>query len=165
MTPEEEVIAAAIGWRNALGQTFANDPLTRAVDTLLAARDVVEQPEWFERTWVDVRAGDTVRPPGVPLAVALVLLIGPVVAWGVDDIQPLDAYQQRDIQYNPGRYAGSYATRRVTMQPHPIGDSPASTRDMKPDAPVEIELTPSEVRAIELLGGWRNRLDQQHNQA
>lgn len=118
----------------------------------------VERPQWFERTWMDVRAGDTVRPPGVEGADAMVTAIGPVVPWGVNDIQPLDAYQQRDIQYNPGRYAGTYAVRKATLQPHPIGDTQPITRDMKPDAPVEIEMTASEVRAIELLGGWQNRL-------
>lgn len=117
----------------------------------------IDVPQWVERTWVDVRQGDIVRPPGIEGADAKVTAIGPVVAWGVNDIQPLDAYQQRDIQYNPGRYAGTYAVRKATLLP--VSDDVHSmTRDMKPDAPVEIEMTASEVRDIELLGGWHNRV-------
>lgn len=118
----------------------------------------VDPPQWVERTWVDVRQGDIVRPPGVEGADAKVTAIGPVVPWGVNDIQPLDAYQQRDIQYNPGRYAGTYAVRKATLKALADQASAPMTRDMKPDAPVEIEMTASEVRAIELLGGWQNRV-------
>ncbi len=111
---------------------------------------------WVERTWVDVRTGDVVRPPGVD-AVATVAVVGPVVAWGVNDVQPLNAYERRDIQYNPGRYAGSYAARKVVMAP--LDSQPVVERQMRADAPVEIRMTRGEVAAIELLGGWGQRLD------
>lgn len=184
---EARVIAAAIEWsaragsadelNDAVAVLLAANPAARHAGAYGACPDYgsshdpcpercasgvcgipADPPMWFERTWVDVRTGDTVRPPGIDGADAMVTAIGPVVAWGVNDIQPLDAYQQRDIQYNPGRYAGTYAVRKATLQPHPIGDAQPITRDMLPDAPVEIEMTASEVRAIELLGGWQNRV-------
>lgn len=116
---------------------------------------------WVTRTWVDVREGDVIRPPGVEGADARVAAIGPVVAWGVDDLQPLDAYQQRDIQYNPAKYAGSYAVRRATF--FSVGENaktvdPPITREMKPDAAVDIRVTAAELKAIEALGGWGNRV-------
>jgi hypothetical protein len=113
-------------------------------------------PRWELRTWVDVRAGDFVRPPGVDAATAEVLSIGPVLEWHVNDAQPLDDFQRRDMQYNPGRYAGAYSVRHVTMRG--VNTEPM-TRDMRPEAPVEIHVTATELRAIELLGGWAARLD------
>jgi hypothetical protein len=113
-------------------------------------------PLWVLRTWADVRAGDFVRPPGVEEATAEVLSIGPVLEWHVNDAQPLNDFQRRDIQYNPGRYAGAYSVRHVTMRG--LNTEPM-TRDMRPEAPVEIHTTAAELRAIELLGGWSARLD------
>jgi hypothetical protein len=114
-------------------------------------------PRWELRTWVDVRTGDFVRPPGVEEAAAEILSIGPVLEWHVNDAQPLDDFQRRDMQYNPGRYAGVYSVRHVTMRPE-LTDA-RMTRDMRPEAPVEIHSTAAELRAIELFGGWAARLD------
>jgi hypothetical protein len=116
---------------------------------------ITDAPRWELRTWADVRAGDFVRPPGVEAATAEVLSIGPVLEWHVDDAQPLDDFQRRDIQYNPGRYAGAYSVRHVTMRG--LNTDPM-TRDMRPEAPVEIHTTAAELRAIELLGGWAARV-------
>ncbi len=116
---------------------------------------------WVTRTWADVREGDVIRPPGVEGADARVAAIGPIVAWGVDDLQPLDAYQQRDIQYNPSKYAGTYAVRRATfvrVDEHARTVDPPITREMKPDADVDIRVTLAELKAIEALGGWAERV-------
>jgi hypothetical protein len=116
---------------------------------------MTELPRWVLRTWADVRAGDFVRPPAVEEATAEVLSIGPVLEWHVNDAQPLDDFQRRDIQYNPGKYAGAYSVRHVTMRG--VNTEPM-TRDMRPEAPVEIHTTAAELRAIELLGGWAARV-------
>lgn len=172
MTPEERaVIDAAISFvtddsiTSVAGIQSAVSALLAADDTCHCSPDVREYCHssqcrggdnialtWVTRTWVDVREGDVIRPPGIDGAEAKVAAIGPVVAWGVNDLQPLDAYQQRDIQYNPAKYAGSYAVRRATF-----GDPPI-TREMKPGAPVDIRVSLAEAKAIEALGGWAERV-------
>lgn len=112
---------------------------------------------WIERPWMDVRRGDIVRPVGNQAAAARVIAAGPVMTWGVNDVQPLTPYERRDIQYNPGKYAGTYTSRWIELQPLAGGEP--MRRQMFAALPVEIQLSVAEVRAIELLGGWGERLD------
>jgi hypothetical protein len=108
------------------------------------------QPQWVERPWVDVRAGDTVRPPGqeehrttIASAVHLPRHVHPAT--------------------ETSRYPAPAEWKQIIVRMQPLADfGPiAETKRLEvnnPSASVEILLSPSELAAIEALGGFANRL-------
>lgn len=106
---------------------------------------------WALRTWADVRAGDTVRRPGSSEHEARVVSIGPVNEWHVDD-RGLTPSQARNAQFRPGEYARVWRERSIELDP------PVPAPGVDPALAVEIRVTAAEMAAIELLGGWENRL-------
>jgi hypothetical protein len=117
----------------------------RAYETGQAADDV---PQWVPRTWADVRQGDIIRPPNAGAYRAVVTALGPVNHWhaapGAD-------------QYRPNESPLEWSAIPVTLQPEQ-GPPYTPEHGMRPDAGVEILMTPAELRAIELLGGWSERV-------
>lgn len=112
---------------------------------------------WIERTWVDVREGDVIRPAGQATDehAAEVVKIGPVNHWHA---------APGASQYRPNESPLEWSARAVTLLPlkAPGGDADASTftppHGMRPDAPVDIRVTRGELAAIEACGGWKNRI-------
>lgn len=103
------------------------------------------EPAWVRRTWEDVRIGDRVRLVTAsndgPTAYVKQCIHLP---WHVDTLHP------HFNQYHPEDYPLEWTAVRVTLDERkPI--------DFPPDGPIEIELTPAEVNAIELVG-WPNRV-------
>lgn len=171
---ERAAIEAVIAWRKSIDDPSA---LIAAVDALLAecgrcicsrdvrqycastichgGADVLDQdtPDmeilWVERTWVDVRDGDTVRPPGQSAAAAVVLSASPVLAWHA---------APGASQYRPNESPADWSAIRVVLESIDGRTRIEPPHGVKPDAAVEIEVTRAELRAIELLGGWGCRL-------
>jgi hypothetical protein len=153
MTPEERaVIDAAYDWRcssvHIRSDMFA-DRLTDAVDTLQAK---IGQPNWILRTWADVRRGDTVRLPHYRQATTVIKdrYIPPAATKeearaerGYWHVVPAPKHWD-DHAVRPGE---CWVVFQGETEP----------RNMDPAKPVEIELTPAEVQAIEAIG-WENRL-------
>lgn len=104
---------------------------------------------WVERTWSDVRQGDVVRPPGVEQHEATVTAIGPVCAWHVNP----DSHPRWPTPME-------WQARAVTMIPLGKGEESAFTppNGVDPGASVEIGVTRGELAAIEMLGGWKERV-------
>lgn len=117
---------------------------------------------WVTRTWIDVRQGDAVRMPGTE-ASALVTRCGPVNHWHVNDVPPAGMSDEqrerfvRDVQFHPENHRAEWSSIPVTLEVAP-GQTYTPDHGMRPDAPVEILTTRGELAAIELLGGWANRL-------
>jgi len=120
---------------------------------------------WVLRTWADVRRGDVVRMPGQEATAAEVMELT-TLSWHVNDIPPEGMTPEeaerfaRDVQYRPNEHAGEWTARSVTLRPLSADDPAARHRipNVNPAAPVEIRLTQAEVDAIELLGGWAQRV-------
>lgn len=143
MIPEEvRVIDAAIAWANCheLFQTEdVREALMDAVDALERARAAADPLKWWPATWADVRDGDTVRLPGHPdhpREVNAVQTLG----WHVDPKS--SEYQPRALEH---------ARTCVVFTDGAEFDFPA-------DQAIEIRLTTTEHDAMQLLGGWDNRL-------
>lgn len=100
-----------------------------------------EELQWVLRTWQDVRVGDRVRMPGTDITAT--------VAGAV--LMPWHVHPAAD-PYHPERSRCEWSAMRVQFMEDGV------RRDMDPAKPVEIELTASEVAAIELLGDWENRV-------
>lgn len=120
---------------------------------------------WVLRTWADVRRGDVVRMPGQEATAAEVMELV-TLGWHVNDIPPENATPEqaerfaRDVQYRPNEHAGEWTARPVTLRPL-AADDPATRHripNVNPGAPVEIRCTQVELDAIELLGGWSQRV-------
>ena len=127
---------------------------------------------WVRRTWADVRRGDVVRMPGQEATAAEVMELI-TLPWHVNDIPPAQlpyepdhAYAERvkafnkDVQYRPNEHAGEWTARPVTLRPL-AADDPATRHripNVNPAAPVEIRCTQVGLDAIELLGGWSQRV-------
>lgn len=107
---------------------------------------------WVERTWVDVRQGDVIRPAGQTdeAHAARVVTIGPVNRWHA---------APGASQYRPNESPMEWSARAVTLQPIEKGVTFSPEHGMRPDAAVDIKVTRSELAAIEALGGWRNRIE------
>lgn len=126
------------------------------------ARQDQDVNTWVERTWIDVRQGDTVRMPGMQSS-AVVTRCGPVNHWHVNDVPPAGMSDEqrerfaRDVQFHPENHRAEWSSIPVTLE---VGSGQTYTPDhgMRPDAPVEILTTAGELAAIEALGGWHNRL-------
>lgn len=99
-------------------------------------------PDWVMRTWLDVRAGDIVRLPGTEHIAKVVSAVR--LPWHVHPAAN---------QYRPHEMPAEWSAVRVRFASDDV------LRDMDPSKPVEILLSPSEVAAIEALGGWANRLN------
>jgi hypothetical protein len=127
---------------------------------------------WVPRTWADVRVGDVVRMPGQEATAAEVMELA-TLGWHVNDIPPTQLpyesdhdYAKRvkafnkDVQYRPNEHAGEWTARPVTLRPLAADDPAARHRipNVSPGAPVEIRCTQVELDAIELLGGWSQRV-------
>jgi hypothetical protein len=127
---------------------------------------------WALRTWADVRRGDVVRMPGQDATAAEVMELV-TLKWHVNDRPPAQnrgepdhAYAERvkafneDVQYRPNEHAGEWTARPVTLRPLAADDPAARHRipNVNPGAPVEIRCTQVELDAIELLGGWSQRV-------
>lgn len=93
-----------------------------------------DDPQWVTRTWADVRPGDRVRLPGTEHVAEVESAIG-----------------IGHVMHPNGRSAAGWREIKVRL----------AGRDgllpMNPAGPIEIELTPSELAAIEGLG-WSNRM-------
>lgn len=151
MTPEEKaVIDAAYAWRYALisldavAEDIAAGRLVEAVD----AWDIARQgaPEWYLRTYADVRTGDVIMhgPPGTSAPLATVLSC---------------SQEQHHVKDGgTGKHwddtAVEHGLTRVRLD-YP-GSDPNHILDIPSSAPVRVRLTAEEFRAIELLG-WSNR--------
>lgn len=127
---------------------------------------------WVLRTWADVRRGDVVRMPGQDATAAEVMELV-TLGWHVNDRPPAQnqgepdhVYAERvkafnkDVQYRPNEHAGEWTARPVTLRPLAADDPAARHRipNVNPGAPVEIRGTQVELDAIELLGGWSQRM-------
>jgi hypothetical protein len=120
---------------------------------------------WVLRTWADVRRGDVVRMPGQEATAAEVMELA-TLGWHVNDIPPANATPEqaaafaRDVQYRPNEHAGEWTARPVTLRPLAADDPAIRHRipNVNPGAPVEIRCTQAELDAIELLGGWSQRV-------
>jgi hypothetical protein len=97
---------------------------------------------WVKRTWQDVRPGDTVRLPDSDNPPAHVHS-GVHLPWHVDP---------RSNEYRPEVL--KYRVIRVQLDHPEVSPVPY---DMDPDKPILIQLTQSEVAAIEAIG-WENRI-------
>ena len=118
---------------------------------------------WVERTWMDVRQGDIVRPVQSPSRrddeqhAAIVEAIGPVNHWHASP---------NASEYRPNESPLEWSAIRVTLKPlakpgdenGTMGASFTPEHGMRPDAGVEIKVTRAELAAIEALGGWENRM-------
>lgn len=108
-------------------------------------QDAVEdaaEAGWVPRTWADVRAGDRVRMPGTNVTADI-----------FSAVHIRHHTDPRSSEYHPRPLDWDSVHVRFTVTPNSGG----TLRMMNPAAPVEIELSPAEVQAIELLG-WENRL-------
>lgn len=113
---------------------------------------------WVERTWVDVRQGDVIRPAGQTdeAHAARVVTIGPVNRWHA---------APGASQYRPNESPMEWSARAVTLAPILVNAGRASSvthtpqHGMRPDAAVDIKVTRGELAAIEALGGWHNRIE------
>lgn len=160
----EAVIEAAID-RHGLWIIDETDPddvaICAAVSDLLAALEQAEpEPEdelvWVERTWRDVRAGDTVRPPGsdtyagVDSAQLQAWHVDPVkVSWQLNEngkMAPVPISMEHEVMCTYLLFPGQVKPQRY---------------DMNPEHPVEISLWTSDVKAAEIFG-WAGRVAVNH---
>jgi hypothetical protein len=107
-------------------------------------------PLWELRTWVDVRNGDTVRMPGTDATAQIVSALAE--GWHVDP-------KTGTSSWNPPQPL-EFTVIHVRMTP--IGDVQERVFDANPAAPVEILMDQVTLDAIELLGGWPNRIRTEH---
>lgn len=150
MTPEEKaVIDAALTWEreHPAKDHWTDASLDLAVSALLAARRVEEQgaPDemlWVERTWRDVRAGDTVRPPASDSHA--VVDSSQLQSWHVDP---------RGSTYSPVPLEHDV----MCVYLKPFGQGEPKRYDMNPDAPVEILVAFSELDFLN-RHGWADRI-------
>ena len=124
---------------------------------IIKLRDVTSDDAlvWTERTIIDVRQDDVIRPVGSSESqAARVTAIGPVCAWHVDHGAGSDA------QYRPNEHRSEWSSRRITLQPlaDPDASPLAPEHGMRADFPVLIRTSVAELRAIEALGGWGHRI-------
>jgi hypothetical protein len=124
---------------------------------IIELRDVTSDDAlvWTERTIADVREDDVIRPVGAPESqAARVMSIGPACAWHVNHGAGADA------QYRPNEHRSEWSARRITLQPLADPDAAplAPEHGMRIDFPVLIRTSVAELRAIEALGGWGNRI-------
>jgi hypothetical protein len=124
------------------------DPVSPTQDAELErmGREMAEDPPiWVERTLVDVRDGDMIRMPGQPGTERKVEKASPVLPWRVHPTK------DRDAEFHPERHRAEWSEIKVGF----VGV--VGVLSLKPDMPVEIQMTASELSAIEALGGWVNR--------
>ncbi len=180
---ERNVIDAAIALERATAKGYNGVMeialVSDAVRSLLAGSDVCtcsrdareycastkchggdDAPTWVERTWRDVRQGDVIRPAGPEDVVsrheALVVMLGPVNHWhatpDANEYRPHESpleWSSVPVTLSPIRGAGQGGEDVQPFTP-PNG--------MNPDAPVQICVTRGELAAIEMLGGWGQRV-------
>lgn len=109
----------------------------------------VEPEAWAPTTVRWLRAGDAIRMPGMPETERTVLSTsGLYTADSQWHVHPAAD------PYHPERSPAKWSEVRVVFEGTELG-TPFS---FKPDMPVEILITPTELRAIEALGGWENRI-------
>lgn len=101
-----------------------------------------EELIWHPRTWADVRSGDTVRLPGSEVTAEV--YTADLLHWNIDPRTGTSAY-------NP-----PVAMPHDVMRVHFTHELEAPPRDMDPVKPVEIQLTRSEIEALDTIG-WAER--------
>lgn len=116
------------------------------------AAPIEEPPQWYARTMADVRPGDTIRPTGHPNGTS-------PSAWSVCTARcwpPTDDVRGRGSWHviEGGGHWDDHVIQPGECCVHLDG---AGHRLFRPTFGVEILLAPSEVQAIELLGGWEHR--------
>lgn len=145
---------AAFDYANSGGEALLTDG---AIIEALAALGIHVEPTdpdimvWVLRTWVDVREGDIIRPPGQTdeTHAAIVEKIGPVNHWHA---------APNASQYRPNESPMEWSAMRVTLADLNADRSFTPEYGMRPDAGVEIKVTREELAAIEACGGWSNRV-------
>lgn len=125
---------------------------SRTVKQYCASRDChggADVPQWFERTWVDVRTGDTVKLPGTENVAYVRHAVHQ--GWHVDP---------RSSEYRPVAMEWSCVHVELTKveEGNVFNGATLGVLDMDPGKPILIQLSQSEVDAIELLGGWQGRV-------
>jgi hypothetical protein len=168
--PEPEMATASLVATRELRDALSGDLLPAGQDADLErmGREMAEDPLiWVARTLVDVRAGDTIRMPGQEGTKRVVETVSPVLPWHV---HPAGG---RDAEFHPERYRAEWSEIKVTFiervtdcgcvaDPSNTGECGHIKRTgplpLKPDMPVEIQMTAGEVAGIEALGGWANRV-------
>lgn len=142
MTPEERaVIDAAIKLYDNPGDWYVDGRLGSAVEALKVSRTPAPVLKWYAATWGDVRADDTVRLPSHPdhpREVEWVHHDG----WHVDPAS--SEYRPRPLKW--AQVTVAFVGMEDKHLKWPVSH------------PVEIQLTEQEYEAIQLLGGWDNRL-------
>jgi hypothetical protein len=126
--------------------------LSDAVAALLAEQRQQQAVLWVERTWMDVRVGDIIRPPGQSAHEATVIACGPVNHWHA---------APNASQYRPNESPAEWSSIRVVLNRARADGTQEPFEPqygMKPDAAVEIQVTRQELAAIEACGGWANRI-------
>lgn len=102
--------------------------------------------EWRNRTWLDVRTGDTVKLPGTENTAYVRHAVHQ--RWHVDP---------RSSEYRP--VAMEWTAVHVELTAGQQHDAAVlGVLDMDPAKPILIQLSQSEVNAFELLGGWQSRI-------
>lgn len=158
----EGAVLAAVERSNTGGEALITDASIEAALMTLGI-EVEQEPAiddemiWVVRTWLDVREGDIVRPPGAFDYAAVASNIGPVNHWHA---------APNASQYAPNESPAEWSSINVTLQPlakpgdenGTLGIPYIPARGMRPDAGVEIRVTRAELAAIEACGGWHNRV-------
>lgn len=150
MTPEERAVIDA-----ALEHKFKINvfEVRNAIADLERSREQPEQPQWIARTAEDVREGDLVRLPAAPDLHARVVFA-----------QPLDWHVRPGGHGHRARFDDvPLEHRRVSLRLEYAGvkrdaEGRPALMELPATTSVEIQLIPSELQAIELLGGWENRI-------
>jgi hypothetical protein len=106
----------------------------------------LDELKWFKRTWLDVRTGDTVKLPGTENTAYVRHAVHQ--GWHVDP---------RSSEYRPVAMEWTAVHVELTQSHWPASEV-LGVLDMDPAKPILIQLTQLEVDAIELLGGWLNRV-------
>lgn len=109
---------------------------------LAAAERAADELIWHPRTWADVRSGDTVRLPGTEVTAEIGTAV--LLHWNIDP-------RTGTSGYNP-----PVAMPHDVMRVRFTHELEAPPRDMDPVKPVEIQLTRSEIDALDTIG-WAER--------
>lgn len=160
----EQAVLAAVERSNTGGEALITDAAIEAAFAALGieveqAPAIDDEMIWVARTWIDVRQGDIIRPPGQhdEQYAAIVEAVGPVNHWHASP----NANEFRPNE-SPLEWSAIRVTLRSLARPGDesgaLGAAFTPEHGMKPDAGVEIKVTRAELAAIETLGGWENRV-------
>ncbi len=159
LSKAEQAALAALGWRDRYVRATTNMQrasatlmLTEALAQIYGPVEIEEQPQWYARTMADVRPGDLIRPkPGTPES-RVTARCYPVAPTRMGQTAR-DRGSWHVIEGSGGHW-DDHVIQPGECCVHLDG---AGHRLFRPTFGVEILLAPSEVQAIELLGGWEHR--------